>query len=384
MVSKDTNKTLFDTYQMGDLTLSNRIGMAPLTRMRTDPKTGIPNDLMVKYYSMRAKAGFLVTEGAPVSHAGNCFFGAGCIYTKEQAEGWKRVNDAVHENGGKIILQVFHAGRAADPSKTGEISLAPSALPIRYLDKNGNKTEGHVPKEMTLDDIKLVKQQFKEAALLAREAGFDGIQLHLANGYLLDQFIQDSTNKRTDDYGGSIENRCRFCLEIIDELISIFGKGRVGIRISPVGRFQDMFDSNPVETYTYLLKRLDEKGIAFVEIIEGSVHYGPSYYIPGKEQISNLAKTFRGAFKGTLITNCSHTPESALEFIQNGWADLVTFGKLFLANPDLIARIKNGWDFNKWDFSTFYIGGEKGYIDYPLYQPEKVDQEKEEKREVCN
>ena len=358
---------------MGDITLSNRIGMAALTRARCDPKTGIPNDLNLKYYSQRAAAGFILTECTSISNQGNAFPGATGIWNREQVEGWKKVIDAVHEKGGKIILQIWHGGRAADPEKTGEESLAPSALPIRGFDKDGNPTAGPTPKEMTLEDIKKVQEEFRQAAIRAKEAGFDGLELHGANGYLVDQFIRESANQRTDEYGGSIENRTRFCLEVIDILIEVFGKGRVGIKLSPIGRFQDMYDSTPIETYTYLLKKLDERGIAFVEITEPASFEGKTNYVSGKEQIPEVAKTFRGAFKGTLITNQNHTPETALEYINNGWADVVTFGKLFIANPDLIERIKNGWELNtKWDYATFYGGSEKGCLTLQIHRCLKI------------
>ena len=377
MIGTQVQKTLFDSLQMGDITLSNRIGMAALTRQRADPKTGIANDLMAKYYSERAvEGGFQLTENGAVANQGNAFPGSAGIWNREQMEGWKKVVDAVHQKGGKIILQIWHAGRVANSSETGEENIAPSAIPVRSYDKEGNVVLGPTPREITLEDIELVKEQFRQAALRAKEAGFDALQLHGANGYLVDQFIRDGTNQRTDAYGGSIENRVRLCLELTDILISIYGKGRVGMKISPVGRYKDMFDSNPIETFTYLLKKLDEKGIAFVELAEPSGYEGPMFYISGKSQIPNAAKVFRGAFKGVLITNRDHTPETALEFIKNGWADMVTFGRLFISNPDLVERIKNDWELNmKWDPSTFFKGGAAGYIDYPMYNPEaKKDQ----------
>ena len=368
-MESQNKKTLFDTYQMGDITLSNRIGMAAMTRCRCDPKDGIPTDLVAKYYAQRATGGFILTECSGISNQGNSFPGSTGIWNREQVDGWKKVIDAVHAKGGKIILQIWHGGRAANPEQTGEKSLAPSALPIRGFDKDGNTTTSHTPTEMTLDDIKQVKEEFRQGAIRAKEAGFDGLELHGANGYLVDQFIRDGTNQRTDEYGGSIENRARFCLEVIDILIEVFGKGRVGIKLSPVGRYQDMYDSNPIETYTYLLKKLDERGIAFVELTEPSTYEGKMHYpTSGVEQIPEVAKTFREAFKGTLITNQNHTPETALDYINKGWADLVTFGKLYLANPDLPERIKNGWELNtKFDFGTFFTPGEKGYTDYPFY-----------------
>eukprot|EP00331_Platyophrya_macrostoma_P028249 CAMPEP_0176434472 /NCGR_PEP_ID=MMETSP0127-20121128/16698_1 /TAXON_ID=938130 /ORGANISM="Platyophrya macrostoma, Strain WH" /LENGTH=348 /DNA_ID=CAMNT_0017817217 /DNA_START=113 /DNA_END=1159 /DNA_ORIENTATION=- len=343
-----------------------------MTRCRADPKTGIPNDLHVKYYSERAaNAGFVLTECTAISNQGNSFPGATGIWNREQVDGWKKVCDAVHEKGGKIILQIWHGGRAATTDKTGETPLAPSPIAMRGFDKEGNTTEDQVPTEMTIEDIKKVKEEFRQGALRAKEAGFDGIQLHGANGYLVDQFIRDGTNKRTDEYGGSIENRARFCLEVMDELISVFGADRCGIKFSPVGRYQDMYDSTPLETFSYILKKFDEKGVAFVEFTEASSYEGKSHYAPGKDQIAEVAKSFRGAFKGTLITNQGHTPETALDFINKGYADLVTFAKLYISNPDLALRIKNGWEINtKQDFTTFFTPGEKGYTDYPHYNPE--------------
>ena len=368
-MESQNQKTLFDSHQMGDITLSSRIGMSAMTRVRCDPKTGIPNDLNAKYYCQRATGGFIITEGSCISTQGNSFPGCTGIWNREQVDGWKKVVDAVHAKGGKMILQIWHGGRTAEAEKTGEKSLAPSALPIRGFDQDGNPTTGPTPSEMTLDDIKQVKEEFRQAALRAKDAGFDGLELHAANGYLVDEFIRDSSNQRTDEYGGSIENRARFCLEIVDLLIEVLGKGRIGVKLSPVGRYNDMYDSNPLETYTYLLKKLDERGIAFVELIEPSTYEGKlNYPTTGAEQIPEVAKAFRGAFKGTIITNQNHTPETALAFISKGWADLVTFGKLYLANPDLPERIKNGWELNtNWDYSTFFVPGEKGYIDYPFY-----------------
>jgi len=365
-------KSLFDQVQVGDITLSNRIVMAAMTRLRADPKTGVPNDLHVKYYSQRATAGLILTECSAVSNVGNGLSGSAGIYTKEQAAGWKKVTQAVHERGGKIFLQIWHGGRASDPKISGETSLAPSALPIRSYDDKGVEQVGPVPKEMTKDDIKTVVEQFRESAKLAKEAGFDGLELHGANGYLIDQFIRDSSNQRKDEYGGSVENRCRFPLEVIDALIEVFGAGRVGIKLTPVGRYQYMYDSNPIETYSYLLTKLSEKKIAFVELMEPNdgEYIKKSHFKPGKEQIPHVAKQFRNVFKGTLITNAGYKLDTAAKAIKENIADLVSFGKLFINNPDLVQRAIKKWPLNdKWDFTTFFSGGEKGYIDYPTYDP---------------
>ena len=347
-MESQSKKTLLDTYKMGDLTLPNRIGLASFLQWYSDRTTAVANEKHVKFFTERVTAGFMITECSAISKQGYAYPGSAGIWNKEQMEGWKKVVDAVHEKGGLILLQLWHGGRRVDPADSGEKSLAPSAIPRRKNDKDGNLVETHVPTVMTIEDIKSVLEEYRQAALRAKEAGFDGVELHGANGYIVDQFLRDATNKRTDEYGGSVENRARFCLEVIDQLISVFGKGRVGIKLSPVGRFNDMFDSNPLETFTYLLRKLDEKGIAFVQLTEPGVidNEDKTDYIDGKEQIPEVAKAFRGAFTGTLITNFGHTPETALDYINKGWADVVTFGKLFLSNPDLVDRIKSGTELN--------------------------------------
>lgn len=353
-MDSQNEKTLFDTYQMGDLTLSNRIGVAALVmaiaKSNNDPKINIPTDYQVKFLSERTDSGFIITECSAISKQGYAYLGSAGIWNKEQTEAWKKVVDAVHNKGGLIIHQIFHGGRRVNPADSGEKSLAPSAIPRNTYDKEGKPTPTHVPTAMTVNDINSVLEEYHQAALRVKEAGFDGVELHAANGYLVDEFLRDGTNKRTDEYGGSVENRARFCLEAIDQLISVFGKGRVGIKLSPVERLNDMFDSNPLQTFTYLLQKLDEKGIAFVELTEPPKIEEKTCYIEGKEQIPEVAKAFRGAFTRTLITNKGHTPETALDYINKGWADLVTFGNLFIANPDLVNKIKNGSELNqKWE-----------------------------------
>lgn len=367
-------KTLFDEYILGDLKLRNRFVMSALTRTRADPVTLIPNDLHVTYYSQRATyAGLLLSECSPISNNSQAFIGAGGIFTKEQADGWKRVLDAVHAKNSHMFLQIWHGGRAAHPFFIKEDCIAPSPIAIPGLLKAINQPYG-VPREMTKEDIKLTIEQFRQGALRAKEAGFDGLELHGANGYLVDQFLQDNSNRRTDEYGGSIENRARFCLEAIDALVSVFGAKRVGIKLSPVSRFQDMFDSNPVALYTYLLKELDKRGIAFVEFVEPFPEGVDKFMDPegkypfGSHQIKNCAATFRPFFSGTLICNNGLTPDTALEKIQEGEADLVSFGRLFIANPDLPLRVKNNWPLAQPDQATFYQGKEKGYTDYPFYE----------------
>jgi len=366
--SQEVFKTLGQEHKIGDLVLKNKFVMASLTRIRCDPKTGVPGDLAVNYYSQRASAGLIMTECSAISHAGNSFIGCGAIYNKDQVEGWKRVTDAVHKKGGRIYIQIWHAGRAAHPSQTGEQSISSSAVAIR-----GNLRSGlpHVqPKAMTEEDFEAVRQQFRQGALNAKEAGFDGVELHGANGYLMDQFLRDSVNQRTDEYGGSIENRCRLPLEIIDILIEAFGAKRVGIKLSPVGRYQDMFDSDPLTLYSYLLQELDKRGIGHIQLMEPGERdpAAGQYYVPGEQQMPEVCKVLRPYFKGTIMINNNLTPETAAEALNEGVADLACFGRYFISNPDFVERVQNGWDLNQWDANTFYVGGEKGYIDYPFYR----------------
>jgi len=284
-------------------------------------------------------------------------------------EGWRKVVDAVHQKGGRIYLQIWHAGRAAHPQQTGEDSLAPSAIAIR-----GNLRTNlpyAKPRAMVQEDFEIVRQQFRQGALNAKEAGFDGIELHAGGGYLIDTFLRDCANLRTDEYGGSIENRCRFPLEIIDILIEVFGAKRVGIKISPVGRFQDMRDSDPLPLFTYLLSEFDKRGLGHIQLTEAKEFYtDKSYYEPGEDQMAEVCKTFRPFFKGTIIINNGLTPETGAQALNEGIADLACFGRYFISNPDLVERVKNEWPMNEWDASTFYVGGEKGYIDYKTYKPE--------------
>jgi 2,4-dienoyl-CoA reductase-like NADH-dependent reductase (Old Yellow Enzyme family) len=339
-----------------------------MTRLRCDPKTGIPSDLHAKYYSSRASAGLIFTEASPIDSR-QTLGGAGLIETKEQIAGWKKVVDAVHEKGGRIFLQLWHGGRTIDTSKTSAPVISPSAIAVKSFDKEGKIVEGPTPVEMTHENIKTVIQQFQRAATNAKAAGFDGIEVQGASGYLVDSFLKDFTNQRTDEYGGSVEKRARFVLELIDALIEVFGAGRVGIKLSPVGRANDTYDSNPIETYTYLLTQLNERKISHVQLVEPTEDYGGrSLYPKASHQIPTVCKQFREVFKGTLITNSGYNPDTALKAIQEGYADLVAFAKLYVGNPDLVERVKNGWELAQPDFTTLLSPGEKGYIDYPTYQ----------------
>lgn len=376
------NKTFFQSLKMGSNSLTSRIGMAALTRMRSD-KSGVPSDLHIKYYSERAEdAGFVLTECTAIEARGNSFPGACGIYTKEQIEGWKKVTKAVHDKKGLIYLQIWHCGRSSVEEVTG-IPIAPSAILNRHKTRNlkGEMVDCTEPKEMSGEDIIDIIAKFEQGAKNALEAGFDGIELHGANGYLVDQFIRDGVNKRTDNYGGSVENRCRFALEIIDKLINVFGSGRVGMKISPGGRLNDMFDSNPEVTYGYLLKELGKRRVAFVECMQAPDFRKVInlYEIPGEEQIPEMFKTLKPYFtyeksedkendyEPTFIANNNLNFDQAKELLEKGYCDMVTFGRNYISNPDLVYRLKNNYELTPPDYSTFYTPGEKGYTTYTKY-----------------
>ncbi|CAD8136958.1 unnamed protein product [Paramecium pentaurelia] len=362
---------LFKPLKMGDMLLPNRICMAALTRQRCDSNDLIPNDLMVKYYTLRADSGFMLTECVPISERSLAFPGQPGIYTKEQTQGWKNVVDSVHSKGGRIIAQIWHAGRACHSSFQNGLQVwAPSAIAPRSKVRRSQLFH-EIPHQMNIDDIKLVIQQFKQAAINCKEAGFDGIQLHCGTGYLIDQFLRDSANKRIDEYGGTIQNRSKFCLEVIDEIIKIYGNGRVGVKISPVARVNDMCDQDPLSLFSYLIQEFDKRQLAFIELRDDNdiANYSNYGYPGSKEQIPDLFQAFRPLFKGVLIGNMGYTPETAIKNIEEKRFDAVTFGKLFISNPDLVTRIQKNYELNyKWDESTFYTKGEKGYLDYPLYE----------------
>ena len=365
------SKILSEPLKLGSLTLKNRVVMAAMTRMRTDPKDGIPNDLLVEYYSQRAGAGLILTECASVSKRGEGFPGAGNIYTKEQAEGWSRVVKAVHEKGSVIFIQIFHAGRSSHPFITGGLDLwAPSAVAIPGRIP-GQQIDYATPKEITLDEIKELKEQFLHSFKLAKEAGFDGIQLHGANGYIIDEFLRSHSNRRTDSYGQSPEGRCRLALELVDLACSVFDKDRVSIKLSPVGRYGDMFDADPKATYGYLLKELDKRQIGSVELMRPDGEKDRySGHPTGLDQFPDAVSFFREHFKGVLIGNQGYVPETAEKDVAGKLVDMVSFAKYYIVNPDLFERIANGWPIETTqDMSKWFGGNGDGYITPSRYAP---------------
>lgn len=362
--------SLFDPLKAGDITLANRLVMAPLTRMRSQQPGNIPWDLNAQYYAQRASAGLIISEATQVSQQGQGYPATPGIHSAEQVEGWKKVTEAVHAAGGKIALQLWHVGRISHTSHqpNGALPVAPSAIAAKNsgtYTADWKPTGIAVPRALETSEIAGIVADFVTAAENAKAAGFDGVEVHGANGYLLDQFLQDGSNKRDDQYGGTIENRARLLLEIVDGVAKVWGCGRVGVRLSPYGTFNDMNDSDPVVLFTYVISELDRRNIAFLDLIEPR-----SSNAGGQDGVNadapDVAKIFRALFRGTLVSAGGYDPESAKEAVENGKADAVAFGRLFIANPDLPARIAQGATLNKYDRATFYGGGDKGYTDYPV------------------
>ena len=349
---------LFIPLQLGAITVPNRIFMAPLTRCRAGDGH-VPTALMAEYYAQRASAGLIVAEATMAMAGNSSFWHEPGIYSAEQVAGWKLTTDAVHAAGGRIFLQVWHGGRACHPLlNDGAQPVAPSALAITgdEVHTPQGKQPYVLPRELRDDELPAIVAGFKKAAENAKAAGFDGVEVHGANGYLLDQFMRDGSNKRSGPYGGSIENRARLMLEVTEAVVGVFGAGRVGVRISPVNSYNDMIDSDPIALTKYVSSRLSAMGIAYLHVMRAD--------FLGKQH-GDVLSVARANFKGTLIANMGYTPDEAEKAIASGAVDAVAFGTAFLANPDLPARIKAKAPLNAPDQSTFYAPGAKGYTDYP-------------------
>ena len=351
---------LFDPYKLGPITLSNRAVMAPLTRNRALAGM-VPNPLAVEYYGQRASAGLLITEASQVSQQGQGYQDTPGIYSKEQIAGWKKVTDRVHERGGRIFIQLWHVGRIShvDLQVNGRAPVAPSA--IRAKGKtfvNGTFADVSEPRALALEEIPGIIESFKQGAANALEAGFDGVEIHGANGYLLDQFAKDGTNKRTDAYGGSIENRARLMLEVSKEVAAVTGPERTGIRISPVTPANDVSDSNPQPLFDHIVDGLNALKLVYIHVIEGATG-GPRDIAPFDYA------SLRKRFKQTYMANNGYDLALANKMLDSDAADLIAFVRPFISNPDLVERLKAGAPLNEWDKNTFYGGGAKGYTDYP-------------------
>jgi 2,4-dienoyl-CoA reductase-like NADH-dependent reductase (Old Yellow Enzyme family) len=344
--------SLFDSIQVGDLLLPNRIFMAPLTRLRGTPDH-IPTSIMVDYYTQRASAGLIISEGTPIDPLGVGYANVPGIWSQQQVEAWKPVTAAVQKAGGHIFAQIWHVGRISDPEfLNGQLPVGPSAIAASGTVSLLRPQRPFVtPRALELAEIKGVVEAFRRGAQNAQAAGFDGVELHGANGYLLDQFLQDGSNHRTDEYGGPIENRARLMLECADAAISVFGPGRVGMHLAPRGDAHGISDSNHEATFTYVARELGKRKLAFIAARE---HVGPDSLGP------NLKKAFGGVF----VANEAIDQATGQQLLDEGKADAVAFGKLFIANPDLPARFAKNAELNRPNAATFYAPGAEGYTDY--------------------
>jgi len=345
--------SLFDPIHLGDLHLPNRIFMAPLTRLRGTPDH-IPTPIIAEYYAQRATAGLILSEGTPIDPLGVGYARVPGLWSREQTEAWKPITAAVHNAGGHIFAQIWHVGRISDPEfLKGQLPVAPSAIAATGTVSLLRPQRPFVtPRALELPEIKGVIEAFRRGAQNAQLAGFDGVELHGANGYLLDQFLQDGSNHRTDEYGGTIENRARLHIECAEAAISIFGPGRVGMHLAPRGDAHGISDSNPHATFTYLASELGKRNLAFIAARE---HVGPD----------SLGPTLKQAFGGTFVANEAIDQAIGQQLLDEGKADAVAFGKLFIANPDLPARFRKNAPLNRPNPATFYAPGAEGYTDYP-------------------
>ena len=366
---------LFEPLELSpELTLPNRIVMAPLTRDRAG-EGNVPTDLMVEYYRQRASFGLLITEATPVSPAGHGYPATPGIHTPEQIEGWKKVTAAVHEAGGRIICQLWHCGRISHPSyqPKGKFPPAPSPVGAREVQiwkPDWTPVEKVVkPKQMTTDEIDFTVEDFRKATKAAREAGFDGVEIHGANGYLINQFLAPNTNKRKDEYGGSIENRARFLLEIVDAA-STEWPGHIGLRLSPPGTFNDIDPSDAEPLYKHVMEKLNDHSLLYLHLVEPRMF--EDYDLTTYDQPLS-SKTWRPLFKGTLISSGGHLKESASMLLNHAQADLIAFGRLAISNPDLPRRLETDAPLTDYERETFYGGDEKGYTDYPTLEQAEAD-----------
>lgn len=366
MSNQNQNDPLFEPFNLGNLTLPNRVLMSPLTRSRSSQPGDIPNDMNAHYYQQRAGAGMIFSEATQVSPQGKGYAFTPGIHSREQIDGWKKVTGAVHMAGGRIHMQLWHVGRISHPAlqPDGKQPVAPSAIRPEgaktFISADSGMVDVPEPRALETGEMADIVEQYRQGAQNAMEAGFDGVEVHAANGYLLDQFIKSGSNQRTDEYGGSVENRLRLPLMVIRAVIDVWGKDNVGVRVSPTGSFNAMYDENPVETFGTFARHLNELGVAYIEVVEDSFQGNHANGRP--EEVIDAIRT---AFKGTYIANGAYTAEEARTRISQGRCDLVTFGRPFIANPDLPERFRQNAPLNEWDDSTFYGGDEHGYTDYP-------------------
>lgn len=353
---------LFSTVSLGTLQLQNRIVMAPLTRNRAGAN-GVPQSINAIYYAQRASAGLIITEATPICAMAHGYPGLPGIYTQEQLVGWQHVTNAVHQKGGKIVLQLWHVGRIAHPSLLpgGALPVAPSAIkPAGQAFTAEGMQDFVTPRALDASELPGIVQDYAKATENALEAGFDGVEIHAANGYLLDQFLRDGTNQRNDQYGGSFDNRSRLLKEVTAAVVDVAGASRVGLRLSPVNPFNDMHDSAPQALFTHVVEMLNPFGLAYLHVVEGGLHSG------GETMPFDFA-ALRQHIKSPYMANLGYDKNRGNAAIAGGYADAVAFGVPFIANPDLVERLLQDAPLNSADASTFYGGNEQGYTDYPIF-----------------
>ena len=350
---------LFSPVKLGSIAMSNRMVMAPLTRNRSN-KEGVPQDINVTYYQQRASAGLIITEATPISAMGHGYPLLPGIYTDAQVAGWKKVTDAVHAKGGKIVIQLWHVGRISHPSLlNGAKPVAPSAIkPAGKAFTFDGLVDYVEPRALDASELPGIVADYVHATQCALKAGFDGVEIHSANGYLLDQFLRDGSNQRTDNYGGSIENRARLLMEVTKAVVAVAGSDKVGLRLSPVNPFNDMKDSNPQALFNYVTEQLNQFNLAYLHVVEGGIHGG------GIADPFDFA-AMRKLCKSPYMANLSYDKARGNAAIASGHADAVAYGVPFIANPDLVERFRQDAPLNAADSSSFYGGTEKGYTDYP-------------------
>lgn len=356
---------LFRPFRLGDLPLPNRVIMAPLTRSRASQPGDVPTTMNAQYYRQRAGVGLIISEATQVSPQGKGYAFTPGIHSEEQIDGWRKVTSAVHEAGGRMYLQLWHVGRISRPElqPNGKKPVAPSAIQPRaqtYISAESGMVDVLEPRALDPAEIPDVVEQFRTGAENAQRAGFDGVEIHAANGYLLDQFLRSDSNHREDQYGGTVENRLRLPMMVVEAVAGVWGTERTGIRISPTGSFNDMHDNDPVETYAAFARRLDEAGLAYVEVVEDSFQ---GNHENGRPEA--VIEAIRGGFRRAYIANGAYTADEARRRIEAGLCDLVSFGRPAISNPDLAERFRRGAPLNEWDATAFYGGDERGYIDYP-------------------
>ncbi len=357
-------QALLKPIQFGAIEAKNRVIMAPLTRSRADNKEKKATDLHATYYQQRASAGLIITEGSQVSPRAVGYVHTPGIHSDEQVEGWKKVTEAVHQKGSKIVIQLWHVGRISHPDfHDGELPLAPSAINpnSKSFTPEGFK-ETLTPKEMSLEEIQETIADFRKASANAMKAGFDGVEIHSSNGYLFHQFFNKFSNKRTDDFGGSIEKRARFLFDVLDEIQKEMPSNRIGLRLNPClhGVFGMQADEETIPTFEYIVKKLNTYDLAYLHLSEPFTDVSDEPFL-----VTEVAKHFRPLYKGNLIINYKFNREKGNQVIDDNLADAVAFGKLFISNPDLPVRFEKEADLQRWDESTFYTQGPKGYTDYP-------------------